>query len=84
MCPTVFYAGNSEELAFFVEDARKPGSLGCDHRIAMPHAILCRFILNLDTGKTRQQVVQRQYPVGQTLTCGHGVVDMEVARTHPL
>src|SRR6185503_10546288 len=83
MRPTVFYRGDSKELAFFVEDARKAGCKFRLKRVPMPHTILRQFVLNLDPGKPGQKVFERNNIFGRRLLKRHRTLDAEVSRSHP-
>jgi hypothetical protein len=57
--PTIFYGSDSEELAFFVEDARKAARPICGKWIAMVHAVFLDFAFDFNPGKFGQQCFER-------------------------
>src|SRR6187402_880758 len=83
MCPTVFYRGDSKELAFFVEDARKARCKFRLKRIPMPHTNLRQFGLNLDAGKSGQKIFERNNIFSLRVLKRHRTLDAEVPRSHP-
>jgi hypothetical protein len=78
VCPTVFYGGDGEELAFFVEDARETGRVVGLHWVPVQDAILREFAFDLDTRKVEQEVVQRNDLVRQAFSSRDCVFDAEV------
>ena len=81
MCPTVFYGGDGEELAFFVEDAREPRSQFRLYRVPVTNSFFQQITRNLESLETRQKVLQRNNIAGCRLGEGHGAIDSKVARS---
>jgi len=77
--PTVFYRGDGEELAFFVEDARKAGGVIRLDRIPMQDPVLREIAFDLNPGNVRQKALQRNNTVSQPITDRNGVLHAEVS-----